>query len=142
MKQYLPTTVLTLAFVLLMLGPASLAPAAQGDVTVQSGKWTKKTYSSAGTWKIVKNGEDHFIVLDSKFKTHSAPDLKLFLSKKSSKDLNSKNATRGAVRIAKLTSNKGAQRYKLPASVDLADYKSVIIHCEKYSKLWSTGTLG
>ena len=45
------------------------------------------------------------------------------------------------MRIAKLKSNKGSQRYKLPAGTDPSDYKTVIIHCEQYSKLWSTGTI-
>ncbi len=141
MKNKLPTTVLTLALFTLMLLPASSAHADKGDVTVHSGTWSKKEYASSGTWKIVKNGDSHYIVLDSKFKTRSAPDLKLFLSKSSAGKLTGRNATDNAVRIAKLKSNKGSQRYKLPAGTDPSDYKTVLIHCEKYSKLWSTGTI-
>lgn len=136
-------TALTLPLFLfaMLLSPAGGAMAAAGDTTVHSGTWSKQTYSASGTWKIVKNGDDHFVILDSKFKTKSAPDLKLFLSKSTAANLTSKNATKGAVRIAKLTSNSGAQRYKLPAGTKPADYKTLIIHCEKYSKLWVTGTL-
>ncbi|MBX2851000.1 MAG: DM13 domain-containing protein [Phycisphaeraceae bacterium] len=136
-------TALTLPlFILgLLLLPATDASAAAGDTTVHSGTWSKKTYSASGTWKIVKNGDDHFVVLDSKFKTKSAPDLKLFLTKSKASSLTGKNATKNAVRIAKLKSNKGAQRYKLPKGTSPADYKTLIIHCEKYSKLWVTGTL-
>lgn len=143
MKHTNPLTALTLPLILLglLLMPALEASAAPGDTTVHSGTWAKKSYSSSGSWKIVKNGDDHFIVLDSKFKTKSAPDLKLFLSKSSASGLTGKNATKNAVRIAKLKSNKGEQRYKLPKGVTPADYKTVLIHCERYSKLWSTGTL-
>jgi len=132
---------LPLFLLAMLLLPASDASAAAGDTTVHSGTWSKQTYSASGTWKIVKNGEDHYVVLDSQFKTSKAPDLKLFLSKKSASSLTSKNATKGAVRIAKLTSNKGAQRYKLPKGTNPADYKTLMIHCEQYSKLWVTGTI-
>lgn len=136
-------TALTLPlFILgLMLLPVADASAASGDTTVHQGTWSKKTYSASGTWKIVKNGDDHFVVLDSKFKTKSAPDLKLFLSKSSASSLTGKNATKNAARVAKLKSNKGAQRYKLPKGINPASYKTLIIHCERYSKLWVTGAL-
>lgn len=136
-------TALTLPlFILgLLLLPAVQASAAEGDTTVHSGTWAKKTYSASGTWKIVKNGDDHFVVLDSKFKTSKGPDLKLFLTKTSASSLTGKNATKGAVRVAVLRSHKGAQRYKLPKGTTLSNYKTLIIHCEKYAKLWSTGTL-
>lgn len=136
-------TALTLPLFLfaMMLLPATDASAASGDTTVHAGTWSKKTYSASGTWKIVKNGDDHFVVLDSKFKTKKAPDLKLFLTKSSASTLTGKNATKDSVRIAKLTSHKGAQRYKLPKGTSPADYKTLIIHCEQYSKLWVTGQI-
>lgn len=143
MKHSTPLTVLALQLfllgMLLMLAPQALA--ADGDTTVHQGSWSKKSHSTSGTWKIVKNGDDHFVVLDSRFKTRSAPDLKLFLSRDTSSKLTGRNATDNATRIAKLTSNSGAQRYKLPAGLDPSDFKTLIIHCERYSKLWSAGTL-
>lgn len=143
MKHTTPLTALALPLILLglLLMPAQAASAAPGDTTVHSGTWSKKAYSASGAWKIVKNGDDHYIVLDSRFKTKSAPDLKLFLSKNSASSLTGKNATKGAVRIAKLKSNKGEQRYKLPRSVNPASYKTLLIHCERYSKLWTTAAI-
>ena len=143
MKHSTPLTALVLPLLLLglLLMPATNAAAAEGDSTVYSGSWAKKSHSTSGTWKIVKNGDDHFVALDSRFKTRSAPDLKLFLSKRSANKLTGSNATDDAVRIAKLSSNSGAQRYKLPAGTVPNDYKTLIIHCERYSKLWSAGTL-
>ncbi|MEM9109765.1 MAG: DM13 domain-containing protein [Planctomycetota bacterium] len=143
MKHTTPLTALALPLFLLgmLLLPAADASAASGDTTVHAGTWSKKSYASSGSWKIVKNGDDHYIVLSSSFKTRSAPDLKLFLSKKNAAGLTGKNATSGAVRIAKLKSNKGEQRYKLPRGIDPASYKTLMIHCERYSKLWSTGTI-
>lgn len=141
MTKRLPLTVLTTALFTLLLLPAMHAAADEGDATVHQGSWDKETYSTSGQWKIVRNGDNHYVVLDGDFKTRKAPDLKLFLSTKPASELTNKNATANAVRIAKLDSIDGAQRYRLPSSVDLDDYKTLMIHCEKYSKLWSTGSL-
>lgn len=106
----------------------------------QSGSWTKKANTVNGTWSITDKGGKKTISLKG-FKTATAPDLKIFLSPNTVAGVTSKNATKGAVFVAKLKSSKGDQAYTLPAGVDLSKYKSVIIHCEKYSKLWGAGKL-
>ena len=124
------------------LQPVTVASAATARAeTLHEGTWTKKSYKAGGTWKIVEDSDGFYVELDDDFKTKKAPDLKLFLSPKTLEDLNGKNATDGSVLIAELTSHKGAQRYALPASVNLADFQTIIIHCEEYSKLWSGSLL-
>ncbi len=109
--------------------------------TLYSGVWKKKTAKSSGDWSIVKEGGRTFVKLSGDFKTRKAPDLKIFLSPLSAAEANSKNATDGAVLIAPLSSNAGAQTYEIPAGVNLAAYKSILIHCEAYAKLWSAANL-
>lgn len=119
-------------------------PEANAEMTtevVYAGEWTKKSFKSAGGWAIVNQGGKTYVELDAEFKTRRAPDLKIFLSPLDAGETNGKNATNGSVLIAPLTSNKGAQRYELPEGVDLAAYKSILIHCEAYSKLWSAADL-
>ena len=106
----------------------------------QSGSWTKKANSISGTWSFSTSGGKKTFSLKG-FKTATAPDLKIFLSPKAVKDLTSRNATSGSLYVAKLKASKGDQSYTVPAHVDLTKYKSVIIHCEKYSKLWGAGKL-
>ena len=123
---------ITLIIFTLLLGTAS----AFG----QSGVWTKKANSISGTWRISDQGGKKVLSLKG-FKTATAPDLKIFLSPESSAKVSSRTATRGAVLVAKLKSSKGDQSYVLPAGVDLSKFKCLLIHCEKYSKLWGTGKL-
>lgn len=106
-----------------------------------SGSWTKKNYSVAGAWSIVADGTDRFVVLDEEFATRRAPDLKVFLSPLPLDALSDGNATSGSFRIAKLEKHKGSQRFSIPAEVNLEDFKSLLIHCEKYSKLWAGAKL-
>ena len=118
------------------------AAAETASETLFSGVWTKKTSKSSGDWSIVKEGGKTFVKLSGDFKTRKAPDLKLFLSPQDASAANNKNATDGAVLIAPLSSNEGAQSYEIPAGVDLATYKSILIHCEAFSKLWSAANFG
>lgn len=131
-RRFLTTSFATVA--LLTVSPSALAQ----DVITQGTKWTKKSQKITGSWSIVKEGEKHFVVLEKNFKTRSAPDLKLFLTTDTAKQLNNRNAIKNGTLIAKLKSAKGAQRYQLPpqAVAALADAKSLIIHCEQYTKLW------
>ncbi len=94
-----------------------------------------------GTWSIEQRSDGNYLVLDDAFKTKNAPDLKFFVTNTSAGDVTGKNATDSAVEIAKLTSNKGAQSYKIPASVDVSNYKTLVLHCEQYSKLWAATPL-
>ena len=125
---FLVLAVLTLAFI---LSPTSRAA---------EGSWKKLNNSISGKWEITSGANGHTLKLTG-FKTRKAPDLKLYLSPLPSGSITGKNATNGTHFIAKLRATKGDQTYTIPASVDLSKYKSLLLHCEKYSKPWGAGTL-
>ena len=128
-----------LLFLILAISFASLSVAAE---PLASGKWTKKTTSISGIWSIVEeDGGARFLVLGDDFKTKKAPDLKLFLSRQDLSAVNGSNATSQAVLIAKLKSVRGGQRYAIPDEIDLDEYSTLILHCEKYAKLWGGATI-
>ena len=104
--------------------------------TLQSGGWTKKKYSIKGSWEMVKRDGKTFLVFGEDFKTKNGPDLKIFLSKKTIKEVNGKSVVGSSVKISELKSSKGAQEYEIPENINLDDYASVLIHCEAYSVLW------
>jgi hypothetical protein len=103
--------------------------------------WENQNFKVKGTWSIEKKQDGNYIILDDAFKTKKAPDLKLFLSKEIANDIKGETATQSATLVAKLSSNKGAQSYKIPVNVNIDDYQSLIIHCEQYSKLWASTSL-
>ena len=105
------------------------------------GTWQKQNKSISGHFEIEKTNGTTYIVLSDDFKTKSAPDLKLFLSKKRVSDITGKNATKDAILISELKKTKGGQKYKVPANVQLASYTSLIIHCEQYSIFWGGGAI-
>jgi len=113
------------------------------NVSAQKGNtWVKKYYAVSGNWSIELENGKSYLVLHSDFKTSKGPDLKLFIVKKSALSLHKKDAVeKYGVLIGKLKSIKGEQKYLIPANVSISDYKSIVVHCEKYTKVWGAAPL-
>ncbi len=106
-----------------------------------TGNLVEKQKSISGGWSIEKDGEYRYEILADDFKSKNGPDLKIFLSPISLSEVTGKTATKGSVMVAELKTTKGAQKYSIPDDIDLSKYKSLLIHCEKYSILWGGGAL-
>ena len=118
--------------------PAQAEPVATTPI---SGDFIKKKKSISGSWEVVQRGDQTVIVFGDDFKAKSGPDLKVFISPATVSEVNGKTATNGSVLLGELTSTKGSQEYVVPAGVDLANFESVLVHCEAYSVLWGGGDL-
>lgn len=89
----------------------------------------------------MQEGGKTIIRFSDDFKTKKGPDLKIFLSPQTVGEVTGKTALDGAVTLGVLKSNKGTQDYVVPNGVSLANFSSVLIHCEAYSVLWGGGRL-
>jgi len=107
----------------------------------QPSGWQNQEIKVKGAWSIEQRADGNYLILDNAFKTKNAPDLKFFLSKKGYSSINGNNAANDAVLISQLKSAKGGQEYKIPSNINLADYSSLVLHCEQYSKLWASTPL-
>jgi len=94
-----------------------------------------------GSWSIETREDGRYLVFADNFNTASGPDLKIFLSKQDVNDVRGRTATNDAIKVSALKSPSGAQEYKLPESVNLADYTSILIHCEQFSHFWGGANL-
>lgn len=112
---------------------------AQTQAAEMSGVWVKKEQNIRGSWSIVLRDSKHYLELDEEFRTKRAPDLKLVLSKQSVEHVNNDNAMEGGVVISQLESARGAQSYLLPEN--FAEYSTLLINCEKFSKLWGATSI-
>ena len=132
-------------------GFAACAPAsaqANTDISITqvtshetSGDFVRKSKRLKGSWNVEQRGDKTFIVFSDDFRAANGPDLKIFLSPKSVADATGKNAVDGSINIGELKKTKGTQEYEVPANINLADYGSVLVHCEAYSVLWGGGDL-
>ncbi len=115
--------------------------AAAERVEIATGGWTNQEYKIEGEWTIYFENGKNYISLSDNFRTRRGPDLKLFLSPMAPEDLTGRNATRGSVLVSALESSRGAQTFEIPEGTDLSQFASVVIHCERFSKLWGAGPL-
>lgn len=119
---------------LVLLASAVFAYSQAATAAETTGTWTKKFAKISGEWKIVQDADGAKLVLNGDFKTKNAPDLKFILTNATVAEMNGGNAMNGAVIISPLKSNKGEQVYVLPEN--FKDFKTLALHCEKFSKLW------
>ncbi|MFK7760117.1 MAG: DM13 domain-containing protein [Phycisphaerales bacterium] len=117
------------------------APLGEGELVAHGDDWAKKSNKISGQWEIAKTDQGYVIRLGDDFKTKKAPDLIVLLSPKNIKQLNGKNATAGGLEVAQLKSVKGGSEYLIAGLDSLDGYKSLVIHCDEYSKLWGGADL-
>lgn len=111
------------------------------EMMVTPHPFIKAKYKISGDVTILEKDGMTILRLSEDFKTKNGPDLKLFLSPQMAGEATGQTATQGAVKLDVLRSNKGAQDYILPEGVSLADFNSLLIHCEQYSVLWGGANL-
>jgi hypothetical protein len=76
-----------------------------------------------------------FTVRLEDFAVRNGPDLFVYLSP------SNKGYAKGAVELGRLKADRGNQNYAIPADVDVADYRSVVIWCRQFSVLFATAAL-
>lgn len=117
------------------------APINAGQLIAHGDSWTKKSSKITGHWEIAKTDEGLILRLGSDFKTKKMPDLLLILSPMDMKQVNGKNAAIGGLEFATLSNVKGQSEYLIKGVDSLDGYKSLVIHCEEYSKCWGGAAL-
>ena len=139
-NRFTTTALYGLLVAIMSLG-LTLTQANASESAAPQGTWTKFKANTKGGWGITNTDGASYIEFDEAFKTKKAPDLKVLLSPRPIDQVTNRNALEGAVVVTELKSYSGAQRFRLPDGINLADYQSVLIHCEKYTYVWSGGSL-
>jgi Electron transfer DM13 len=117
------------------------APINAGELIKHGSSWTKKSSKISGHWEIAKTDAGLVLRLGSDFKTKKMPDLLLILSPMDMKQVTGKNAADGGTEFATLSSTKGQSEYLIKGVDSLKGFKSLVIHCEEYSKCWGGAAL-
>lgn len=88
-------------------------------------------HPTQGQAQVIEEDGQKYLEFGADFQSDRGPDLKVILHKADAVDLKVEEGD--YVNLGKLQSVKGAQRYLIPESVDLAQYQSVGIWCEKFN---------
>ncbi|NDJ19202.1 DM13 domain-containing protein [Myxacorys almedinensis] len=124
--------------------PAAMAAGAP----IASGIFASGEHPTQGTVNLITQDGKAFLELDPGFKTSEmGPDLVIALHR-SANVLEPAKAPAYALKegeyvvVAPLKAYRGAQRYEIPAGVNLADYKSAVIWCRKFNATFGSAKLG
>ena len=98
-------------------------------------------HKGKGTATVFDNGSGGKVLRFTNFESTNGPDLKVWLVKAESIKTATDVKASTWLELGALKGNIGDQNYEIPADVNLADYKSVVIWCEQFSVLFSAADL-
>ncbi|NJN86963.1 MAG: DM13 domain-containing protein [Leptolyngbyaceae cyanobacterium SL_7_1] len=136
-----PSTAVTAA------APAETTAAAT-DQPIKTGTFVAGEAPTAGTARVVSENGENYLELDSAFSTSDqGPDLYVILHRLDdvlgSTEPPAYPLQEGDyVILAPLQEFTGAQRYLIPADVNLDDYKSAVIWCRQFNATFGVATFG
>jgi hypothetical protein len=111
------------------LGTSDLVIAQDSSTVAYIGNFVKAEAPTSGTARVVSNGKHQFLEIDSAFKTtNQAPDLHVVLEPSATPPKSYANPGQ-FINLGKLQKVSGSQRYPIPDSIQVANYKSVVIWC-------------
>ncbi|MFJ8016810.1 DM13 domain-containing protein [Streptomyces sp. NPDC096339] len=125
--------------------PLPSRPAAASPRTVAQGSLISHEHTTTGTVKLVRLADGSHVLRLENLDTSSGPDLRVWLT-----DAPVKEGVAGwyvfddgkHVSLGKLKGNKGDQNYEVPADVNVGDYSSVTIWCDRFDVSFGAATLG
>ena len=114
---------------------------------VSAGSFASGEKPTQGTARVIAQDGKLFLELDQGFKTsRKGPDLVVLLHR-SSDVISSTNPPAYPLKagdyvlLAPLQSFSGAQRYAIPTTINLAEYKSAVIWCRKFNATFGAAHL-
>ncbi|WP_405452175.1 DM13 domain-containing protein [Streptomyces erythrochromogenes] len=123
---------------------AASGPPAAGPQTLARGALISHEHTTTGTAKVIRLADGSRTLRLENLDTSNGPDLRVWLT-----DAPVKEGVAGwrvfddgkYVSLGKLKGNKGDQNYEIPADVNLADYSSVTIWCDRFDVSFGAATL-
>ncbi|MGF1538685.1 MAG: DM13 domain-containing protein [Elainellaceae cyanobacterium] len=124
--------------------PVEEPVAANGPVT--SGPFESAEHPTAGTATIVQEGDQYYVEFSDDFSTDPGPDLFVVLHQSNDFFSITSPPTYGIeedsyVSLAPLEAVNGAQRYAIPASVDVDEFGSVAVWCRQFNATFGAANL-
>ena len=113
---------------------------------MRSGSFTDAERPTSGTAELVQSGDRHHVILSSDFSTFKGPDLQIVLHR--SNDLISQLEpptfpleAADYVVLGELQALSGQQTYAVPENINVGEYGSVAVWCEKFNATFGSANL-
>jgi hypothetical protein len=112
--------------------PAAAAPSA-APATLAQGSFHSNAHETSGTAAVLALADGRRILRLTNFSTSNGPDVRIYLVAASDVTDDATVKTAGFVELGPMKGNRGDQNYEIPASVDLAKYRTVTVWCKRVS---------
>jgi hypothetical protein len=109
-------------------GPGS----ASSQGVLSEGDFRPLGHDARGTALVIDAAASNTYVRFEDFEVENGPDLKIYLSRAKA-DAPEAELAADFVDLGGLKGNVGDQNYLVPASVDLSEYRSVVVWCRRFS---------
>ena len=109
------------------------ATSAAAPATLAEGRFHSNAHDTRGTATVLNLGDGRRVLRLTNFATSNGPDVRVYLVAAADVQDNETVKTAGFVELGPMKGNIGDQNYDIPASVDLANYRTVTIWCKRFS---------
>lgn len=118
-------------------GASAVAP-----TTLAMGTFHSNAHDTKGTATVLDLGGGRRVLRLTNFETSNGPDVRVYLVAAADVQDNNTVKTAGFVELGPMKGNIGDQNYDIPATVDLASYRTVTIWCKRFSVNFGSAPLG
>lgn len=117
------------------LGAVTAAAAASEatPMTLAAGMFHSNAHETKGTATVLDVGGGRRVLRLTDFATSNGPDVRVYLVAAADVQDDATVKTAGFVELGPMKGNIGDQNYEIPATVDLAAYRTVTIWCKRFS---------
>lgn len=98
-----------------------------------TGTFHSNAHETSGTASVIDLGGGRRVLRLTNFATSNGPDVRIYLVAAADVNDNATVKTAGFVELGTMKGNIGDQNYDIPATVDLATYRTVTIWCRRFS---------
>ncbi len=114
--------------------PAGSAPAATAaPATLAMGSFHSNAHDTRGIAAVIDVGGGHRVLRLTNFATSNGPDVRVYLVAAADVQDNATVKSAGFVELGPMKGNIGDQNYEIPSTVDLANYRTVTVWCNRFS---------
>lgn len=121
--------------------PSQVIVAQASQSTLASGSFVSSEQPTQGMFRIVMTNRQRYLELGQTFKTNNGPDLQVILYRTDAPPISGLRA-QDYIILGRLQKVNGAQRYAIPANVNLANYRAAAIWCRRFNATFGYGKLG
>jgi hypothetical protein len=121
--------------------PVTNASTAVEPLALARGMFHSVAHETRGTATVLRLADGARVLRFTDFATSNGPDVRVYMVAATDASDDETVTRSGFVELGALKGNQGDQNYEIPASLDLAKYRTVTIWCKRFSVNFASAPL-